>query len=239
VCHDSHDPLDRRVRLFLLRRERLHLHVVPHARRARHGRGAQRHAALLLRQRVRLRRVRLPAELRLQRVTRAPAGSDPRTTPRRSLLHLLRSVSDRMPYVLGIVLALAVGAYATAMRLDRDRAFYPVLLIVFGSYYVLFAILSGSASAIVIESLITAGFALVASLGFRRSLWLVVAGLVAHGAMDLVHGQLVTNPGVPAWWPAWCMSYDVVAGAYLAWRLARTDMARTPRPSATFAEAGR
>jgi hypothetical protein len=144
-----------------------------------------------------------------------------------------------MPYLIGIVLALAVGAYATAMRFDRDGVFYPTLLIVFGSYYVLFAILGGSARAIVIESLITAVFALVASVGFRRSLWLVVAGLVAHGAMDLVHGQLVTNPGVPAWWPAWCMSYDVVAGAYLAWRLTRAGSARTRFPSAALSEAGR
>jgi hypothetical protein len=146
-----------------------------------------------------------------------------------------------MPYVIGIVLALAVGAYATAMRLDRDRALYPTLLIVFGSYYVLFAILGGSASALVRESLITGVFAVVASVGFRRNLWIVVAGLVAHGAMDLVHGHLVANPGVPAWWPAWCMSYDVVAGAYLAWRLARTDAARTPVPATLSAlpEAGR
>ena len=146
-----------------------------------------------------------------------------------------------MPYMIGVVLALAVGVYATAMRLDRDRALYPTVLIVFGSYYVLFAILGGSARAIVFESLITGVFAVVATVGFRRNLWLVAAGLVAHGAMDLVHGQLVDNPGVPAWWPAWCMSYDVVAGAYLAWRLARTDTARTPSPAtlSALAEAGR
>ena len=147
-----------------------------------------------------------------------------------------------MPYVIGIVLALAVGGYATASRLDRDRALYPTQLIVFGSYYVLFAILGGSAGALVIESLITGVFLVLATVGFRRNLWLVVAGLVAHGAMDLVHGRLVTNPGVPAWWPAWCMSYDVVAGAYLAWRLAHTDAAPAPARAPALSalpEAGR
>jgi hypothetical protein len=64
-----------------------------------------------------------------------------------------------MPYLTGIVLALAVSVFATAIRPDRDRALYPTLLIVFGSYYVLLAILSGSARAIVIESLITGVFA--------------------------------------------------------------------------------
>ena len=146
-----------------------------------------------------------------------------------------------MPYIIGTVLALVVGAYATATRLDRDRAFYPTLLVVFGSYYVLFAILGGSARAIVIESLITGVFLVAATVGFRRNLWIVAAGLVAHGAMDLVHGHFVANPGVPAWWPAWCMSYDVVAGAYLAWRLTRTDAARAPFPATLTAlpEAGR
>jgi hypothetical protein len=144
-----------------------------------------------------------------------------------------------MPYVIGIVLAFGVGAYATAMRLDRDRAFYPTVLIVVASYYVLFAVTGGSARTIVIESVIMGGFALVASVGFRRNLWLVAAGLVAHGAMDLVHGHLVTNPGVPAWWPAWCMSYDVAAGAYLAWRLARVGAARTTHPATTLSEVSR
>ena len=144
-----------------------------------------------------------------------------------------------MPYIIGIVLALAVSTFATAIRFDRDRAFYPTLLIVFGSYYVLFAILGGSVRAIVMESLITGVFAVAAAIGFRRNLWLVAAGLVAHGAMDLLHGHLVTNPGVPAWWPAWCMSYDVVAGAYLAWRLARAGAAPTPYPSAAVSAARR
>ena len=126
-----------------------------------------------------------------------------------------------MPYILGLVLALAVGGYATALRLDRDRAFYPTVLIVIASYYVLFAVMGGSDRAIVIESLIAVAFVAAASLGFRRSLWLVCAALAAHGLQDAVHGRFVDNPGVPAWWPAWCLAYDVAAAGYLAWRLTR------------------
>ena len=33
-----------------------------------------------------------------------------------------------MAYVIGTLLALAVSAYATMLRLDRDRAFYPTVL---------------------------------------------------------------------------------------------------------------
>jgi hypothetical protein len=55
--------------------------------------------------------------------------------------------------------------------------------------------------------------------GFRTSLWLVAAALAAHGLFDLVHARLIINPGVPTWWPPFCLSFDVVAAAYLAWLL--------------------
>jgi hypothetical protein len=128
-----------------------------------------------------------------------------------------------MAFVLGFVMALAAGAYATALRLDRDRAFYPTVMIVIAFYYVLFAVMGGSSRALVVESLIAGVFVLAASIGFRSSLWLVAAALAAHGLQDFVHARLVVNPGVPAWWPAWCGAYDVAAAGYLAWRLTRSE----------------
>ena len=133
-----------------------------------------------------------------------------------------------MAYVIGIMLALAVSAYATALRLDRDRAFYPTVLLVVASYYVLFAVMGGSGRAIVVESLVMGVFVVAASFGFRRSPWLVVAALAAHGVLDLFHARLVANPGVPAWWPAWCLAYDVAAAGYLAWRLTQNPVRRVP-----------
>jgi hypothetical protein len=124
-----------------------------------------------------------------------------------------------MPYLAGIVLALTVSGGATLVGLDRDRAFYPTLLLPIASYYVLFAVMGGSGHALVVETVVMIGFLLVAVIGFRKSLWLVVAALAAHGVFDLFHGHVVANPGVPAWWPAFCMTYDVTAAAFLAWLL--------------------
>jgi len=62
-------------------------------------------------------------------------------------------------------------------------------------------------------------FAVAAVGGFRASAWIVVAALAGHGAMDAVHGHIVANAGVPAWWPAWCLAYDVGAAGALAWIL--------------------
>src|SRR5688572_17247722 len=133
-----------------------------------------------------------------------------------------------MAYVIGILLALAVSAYATALRLDRDGAFYPTVLIAIAFLYVLFAAMGGSGRAVVVESLVAGVFIAAASVGFRRNLWLVAAALAAHGVQDLFHARLVANPGVPVWWPAFCSAYDLVAAGYLAWRLTQVPPDRIP-----------
>ena len=124
-----------------------------------------------------------------------------------------------MALVIGAFLAFAVGLFATVSRLDRDRAFYATVAIVVASYYSLFAVMGASTRALVVESLLGGVFLAVAVLGFRSSLWLVVIALGGHGVFDLVHGTIVTNPGVPRFWPAFCLAYDVVAAGYLAWLL--------------------
>ena len=125
-----------------------------------------------------------------------------------------------MSLAVGTVLALGVGAFATLVGLDRDRAFYPVVMIVIASYYALYALMGASAQVLVIESAVAAVFIGFAAGGFRSTLWLVVVALVAHGVFDLVHPHVYANPGVPAFWPSFCLAYDVVAAGYLAWRLA-------------------
>ena len=126
-----------------------------------------------------------------------------------------------MAYLIGVALAAAVGLLATVVGFDRDRAFYPTVMIVIASYYVLFAISGGSAQTIAIEIAILSLFAGAAIAGFKRSLWIVVAALAAHGLFDWVRTPIIANPGVPPWWPPFCLAYDVAAAAYLALRLTR------------------
>ena len=126
-----------------------------------------------------------------------------------------------MPYVIGIVASAGVAVFAQSVGLDRDRAFYPTVTIVIALYYVLFAVMSGSVQTVAVESAVMALFAAAAVAGFRGSLWIVVAALAGHGVFDAVHGHLIENRGVPEWWPAWCLAYDVGAAAGLAWLLRR------------------
>ncbi len=103
-----------------------------------------------------------------------------------------------MEYMVGVVLALGVSGLATVVGLDRDRAFYPTLTIVIASCYDLFAVIAGSLHALMLESAGIAAFLLLSLIGFRFTLWWVVAALAAHGVFDWFHGRLRIRPYVQA-----------------------------------------
>ena len=133
-----------------------------------------------------------------------------------------------MEYLIGVVLAGAVcGLIGLLAGFDRDRAFYPTMLIVVATYYILFAAMADSTATLGVESLGAGAFLAVAVVGFKKNLWLVAAGLCGHGVFDFFHHALIQNPGVPVWWPGFCMSFDVAAGIIMAGQLAkRSGVAR-------------
>ncbi len=133
-----------------------------------------------------------------------------------------------MEYLIGAVLSAVVCAFASLAGFDRDRAFYPTLLIAIASYYVLFAVMGDSTRALLIESLVTGFILAVAAAGFKTNLWLVAAALAGHGVFDFFHHLFIENPGVPAWWPGFCLAFDAVAGAWLAAILAKRNNEQPP-----------
>jgi len=141
-----------------------------------------------------------------------------------------------MAIAVGALLAIAAGLLGRVSGLDRDRAFYTSMAIVVASFYSLFAVMGASTHAIVLESLVGGAFLALAVFGFRSSLWFVAVALAAHGVFDLVHGKVMSNPGVPIWWPAFCLTYDVTAAAYLAWLLTSGRIRASRAPSAAEAE---
>lgn len=128
-----------------------------------------------------------------------------------------------LPFVVGLALAPAVAAFATRVGFDRDRSFYPLQLIVFALLYMLFAAIAGGGNLLLAETPGLLLFGAAAVIGFRTSLWIVAAGLFGHGLFDAVHGALIANPGVPAWWPGFCAGYDITAAACLALTLWRSQ----------------
>lgn len=126
-----------------------------------------------------------------------------------------------MEYLIGIGVAMVVCGFAALAEFDRDRVFYPTLVLVVAHYYILFAILGSSTGALAWECMVAIAFVAMAVAGFKKSLWLAVAGLSGHGVFDFFHHSLIRNPGVPPWWPGFCLSFDVLAGAFVAVLLIR------------------
>jgi hypothetical protein len=124
-----------------------------------------------------------------------------------------------MEYLVGILLALGTVVLAALIGFDRERSFYSTVLIVVATYYVLFAVMGATRHTLMIEIIIASGFILFALLGFKGNFWLVAAALVGHGIFDFIRPAFIANPGVPRWWPGFCMAFDVIFGVGLALRL--------------------
>lgn len=131
-----------------------------------------------------------------------------------------------MEYWIGFGLALACVRAAIAIGLGRS--FFAIMLMVIASYYVLFAAIGAPLQTVGMEALVASGFLIVAVIGFKTSLWFVVAALALHGGYDLVHSQFIVNPGVPSWWPPFCLTFDVIAAAALGILILRRSTITAP-----------
>lgn len=126
-----------------------------------------------------------------------------------------------MEYLIGLALGAFTCIFATLSGFDRERVFYPTVVIFIATYYIGFAVMGRSAHAVMTESLLASLFLVLAVVGFRKNLWFVVAALAGHGVFDFFHHAFVDNQGVPVWWPGFCLGFDILAGAFLAVLLTR------------------
>jgi hypothetical protein len=129
-----------------------------------------------------------------------------------------------MEYAIGIILGAVIALSTTAIGFARDRSFYPTVLIVVASYYGLFAVMSGSVRTLAAEAIPMAAFFGLAVAGFKRSGWLVAIGLFGHAIFDSFHSHVVENPGMPVWWPGFCLAIDFTLGAFLSFYLLRSEV---------------
>ena len=121
-----------------------------------------------------------------------------------------------MDIMVGITLALLLCSAAAGLGMDRERVFYPAVVMAVASYYLAFAVVDGRNGVMLSEVAIAAVFVAGAVAGFKYSPWIAVVALAGHGVMDGFHHHLVHNTGVPQAWPGFCMSFDVTAGALVA-----------------------
>lgn len=128
-----------------------------------------------------------------------------------------------------------VGALTivTARLIRGERWWYALGLLSLPALYASFALKAGEPGVGFKELLyglpfLVAGL-LCALVDVRKSAVVVGVFWLLHGVYDLVHGRLITNAGVPGWYPIWCFAVDVVVGAYVLWLARRIPDANLRR----------
>jgi hypothetical protein len=105
---------------------------------------------------------------------------------------------ELIPFIAGVLLPIGIAGFGKVTRFEQDRSFYPTILIVIASYYVLLAILGDSRHALYWESAVAVAFSVIGIFGSLRVPLLAGAAIAAHGLFDLVHQVIIQNPGVPS-----------------------------------------
>ncbi|WP_424195215.1 hypothetical protein ACMYR3_05325 [Ampullimonas aquatilis] len=120
-----------------------------------------------------------------------------------------------------IGVAVGVLTIVSARMIRGQHWMYSIGLLTLPGLYAFFALQAGEPAVGVKEMIygipyVIAGliFALVR---MRQSAIVVAVFWILHGLYDLIHSQLITNVGVPDWYPVFCFSVDMVIGSYLLW----------------------
>jgi hypothetical protein len=121
-----------------------------------------------------------------------------------------------VPIVVGAVLGVLFVLAARAWTGSTGRLVLGIGLVVTALIYVGFALAAEDRSrSLVIEMVGVLLFGLLAWLGLRRSLWWLSIGWLGHVAWDVGLHLDRTLAGVPAWYPLFCIGFDLVVAGYL------------------------
>lgn len=121
-----------------------------------------------------------------------------------------------IPIVLGAVLGVSFVLGARAWTRGTGRLPLVVGLLVTALIYVGFALAAEDRNrSLVVEAFGVVLFGLLAWLGLRRSLWWLSVGWLGHVAWDVGLHLDRTLAAVPAWYPLFCVGFDLVVAGYL------------------------
>jgi hypothetical protein len=117
--------------------------------------------------------------------------------------------------------AVGVLTIVSARFIRGERWVYSLGLITLPSLYASFGLRASEPSVSLKEMIYGAPYVIAglvfACVGVRRSAVVVGAMWLLHGLYDLAHSRVITNPGVPGWYPVFCFVVDAVVGLYVLW----------------------
>jgi hypothetical protein len=126
-----------------------------------------------------------------------------------------RADSLRGVVLWGVVVGVLNAAAPFAFWWVEPATVYAMGLAVIAAIYIGFAVADGRARVIVAETVVAAGFVILAAISVTASAWFAVVGLTAHGLKDF--WQYRTRfVATTRWWPPFCAAVDFVAAAIIA-----------------------
>lgn len=124
-----------------------------------------------------------------------------------------------MDFLAGVVIVLAFIVFSHALGLHRERALYPMVLLVIALAYVLLAASDDAFGQAMVEAVIASGFLVAAAAGYRGSLWWIVIALISHAAFDVAHAMLWPTAAIPDWYAGFCIAADGALALHLSFLL--------------------
>lgn len=122
-----------------------------------------------------------------------------------------------MWFLFGIVSSAFTVWFGRKQSLFSETVFWRNTLIIIALIYLIFVAIDGRLNTLFIELAGMALFIGLAWAGYTRSLWFLVAGLLAHGLWDWAHQPDLLTGYVPLWYREACITYDFFAAGYLAY----------------------
>jgi len=123
----------------------------------------------------------------------------------------------------GLILAVLIILLSRVTGFDKDRSFFPLILIVIATYYVLFAFQEFELFTALFEITVALLFTVFAIIGHNKSIRMVGIALIAQGVYDLFHSQIPVAGFAPQWWPLFCSAVDLVIGLWVILYKPRTE----------------
>ncbi|MCF6320881.1 MAG: hypothetical protein L3J32_03835 [Rhizobiaceae bacterium] len=114
--------------------------------------------------------------------------------------------------------ALGVGTIFIHLLLSKKQGleFTSMLLVLIGSIYYGFALLSHNRNAAIVEIAIASVFVAMGIFGLWISPWILIIGLFLHGLWDIAHhNQNSYLVEIPKWYIPFCATYDWIIALYL------------------------
>ena len=123
---------------------------------------------------------------------------------------------------IGLGLAILTIVVHSFLSAEHGLELGSFLLVLIGSVYFGFAVLSHSHKVMTLETTVASLFVLQGVFGLWVSPWFLIVGLFLHGVWDLLHhnsnGKVFAQ--IPQWYMPFCAAYDWSMAGYFLYLIA-------------------